>query len=522
MKLNLQILGDELSPLPCRRSYTDGPEVRRCMLPRVYRHGVVLEDTYVYVAQAALLPDRPPSARGAHPSIVSIGTPPAAYRDAPFNLLEFDEDIAAVDLMDRLLQIFARYDDLGEQMSRVIEGKRPLKEIGQLAMPFLGNPLYVQGASFKCLFHVAKGLNGLPADVRKSYVEEYGGGQVPLPDNSFLPLDGINELLSDPAYLQSEHTCVPLIYEGKSSPFRGLYYNIVIEGNQVARLYIDELFHRFTDRDFALIALLGDWIGRGMQDQDLDSFSRPKDIDLVLESLLAHRLVDERRIERVVASCGWNPNDSFFCMVLKSKSSDQSQMTLKTLALLLSRQLPSCCYTVFEEHLVLICNITVEKTTQDELVERLIPLFRDNLLSAGVSSVFHDFKDLFYFHDQAIKALELGICKDPSLWYFRYRDFNLENIVARCKGNTLPEALYPDGLRVLMAHDEENESDLTSLLRVYLDCNMSIIETVRATYMHRNTCMYRIKRIREISGLDLDDASVRLELQIAFAIMSVR
>ena len=36
--------------------------------------------------------------------------------------------------------------------------------------------------------------------------------------------------------------------------------------------------------------------------------------------------------------------------------------------------------------------------------------------------------------------------------------------------------------------------------------------------MHRNTVLYRLERVREITGLDLDDANVRLRLHLALCI----
>ena len=42
-------------------------------------------------------------------------------------------------------------------------------------------------------------------------------------------------------------------------------------------------------------------------------------------------------------------------------------------------------------------------------------------------------------------------------------------------------------------------------------------ETAAILGVHRNTVLYRLERIRELTGFDLDDADVRLRLQLAYS-----
>lgn len=521
MKLNLQILREELAPVSFEAhiiyAVTDFP----CVLPRLYRAGMPFEGAYAYVARAADLPEHP-SVEGGSPSIISIGYPPEAYMRAPFSTLLTDDDVDAMDVFDRAVEVFERYDEWGCAMQKVVDDNGPLKAIGQLAEPYLNNPIYVQGSSFKCLFHITGPLDTLSPEQRKGYLGAYGGGPVPLSDNSYLPLEGINELISDPEYLEAIEADGPTIYNGDMYIFRDLFCNIGEHGHYVARVCVDELYHAFTERDFANVAILALYLAKGLHGEDVDSYNRPRDLDAVLESLLSHHLIDEQRIVSVLTEYHWSVSDRYFCMVMESKSEDHSWMTLKALAIQLMADLPSECYVVFDNQLVFIFNLTQIQLTRDDVLERSIPRFRDNLLSAGISETFNDFKNLYYYYTQAISALTIGKKLNPMFWYFQYEDYNLDNMVRRCKGTQIAETFYPRGLRLLMEHDEQKDANLVGLLRIYLDCNMSITETTRAAFMHRNTCMYRVNRIEEISHLELSDPKVRLELNLAFAIMDLR
>ena len=43
----------------------------------------------------------------------------------------------------------------------------------------------------------------------------------------------------------------------------------------------------------------------------------------------------------------------------------------------------------------------------------------------------------------------------------------------------------------------------------------NVMQTARELFIHRNTLLYRLDRIRELGGFDLDDAETRLKLQLA-------
>lgn len=45
---------------------------------------------------------------------------------------------------------------------------------------------------------------------------------------------------------------------------------------------------------------------------------------------------------------------------------------------------------------------------------------------------------------------------------------------------------------------------------------MNALKTASELYVHRATMMYRLKRLREIAGIDFDDADQMLYLQLSF------
>lgn len=78
----------------------------------------------------------------------------------------------------------------------------------------------------------------------------------------------------------------------------------------------------------------------------------------------------------------------------------------------------------------------------------------------------------------------------------------------------LDDLLHP-GLDKLAEYDRANKSDLLHTLCVYLDndCNAQLCS--RLLFLHRNSLVYRVRRIEEIADCNLSDPSVRAYLRLS-------
>lgn len=93
----------------------------------------------------------------------------------------------------------------------------------------------------------------------------------------------------------------------------------------------------------------------------------------------------------------------------------------------------------------------------------------------------------------------------------RLDDVYLETVLGR-----LREVLDDDEERSygpvarLISYDAENKTELTGSLRAYLEAFGDVSRAAAAMHVHPNTFRYRLRRIREVSGLDLEDSRARL------------
>jgi PucR C-terminal helix-turn-helix domain/GGDEF-like domain len=68
----------------------------------------------------------------------------------------------------------------------------------------------------------------------------------------------------------------------------------------------------------------------------------------------------------------------------------------------------------------------------------------------------------------------------------------------------------------LITHDRQRNTDYVTTLRIYLDSFGDMRAAAKSLHLHPNSLRYRIKRLTEIGGLDLDDPKLRLVLQLSF------
>jgi DNA-binding PucR family transcriptional regulator len=71
---------------------------------------------------------------------------------------------------------------------------------------------------------------------------------------------------------------------------------------------------------------------------------------------------------------------------------------------------------------------------------------------------------------------------------------------------------------VLIEHDKEKETEYVATLRSFFEHQGDVPAAAKALGVHANTFRYRLRRLSETAGIDLDDAveSLVLQLQLHF------
>ena len=499
MKLNAAIIKEDLADICTDAIITSDVLDRRLRFPVLYDGETVpLRDRVYLMTANHLLPSMNMTN---HPTFICIGVPDDGLLGDNCDLILIREDVTMESLLCRVSEIFDKYTTWENDMRDAVINNEPFETLGLLSDPIFENPVYLLDINLDYIFEIfnTKRYN-LPAGY--STPEDY----------YYLSLEEINYSKLQPGYTEMAESKVPVIFENDFYPHPSLTYNIFFDGLYVGRLYVDEINRKISDRDRALITVLGDAVLSVMLNNGYSYIGRPKEMDDMLIKMLSHKLVAEGVIESVLGKLGWSVNDEYFCLTVEPTDIDLKGRTLAFLATRLSAAMSSQCYAQFDGKLVYILNLTVRNSSMNDMLTKTKTILRDSLMKAGISTTFFDFKNLYYYYRQTCIALQFGKQKEPTHWYHIFDDYILDHFLKSSTKGMIPDALCPEGLLLLRNYDAREGTDYMESLRTYLELGMNIAECSRKLFIHRNTFLYRLQRIREIMDLDLDDPDIRLML----------
>jgi hypothetical protein len=123
--------------------------------------------------------------------------------------------------------------------------------------------------------------------------------------------------------------------------------------------------------------------------------------------------------------------------------------------------------------------------------------------------------DLARSYTEATQALRIRAESRRPLGLANHDELGLLRILDTSEDGLRLKGYIDDWLGVLLEHDRRHRTDLVRTLAAYLDSGGNYDHTSAALVIHRSTLRYRLGRIRDVSGLDLNDPESRLNLHIA-------
>jgi purine catabolism regulator len=96
-----------------------------------------------------------------------------------------------------------------------------------------------------------------------------------------------------------------------------------------------------------------------------------------------------------------------------------------------------------------------------------------------------------------------------------FADLGVYRLLYVFRGSPELAAFCDETLAPLVDYDAKNGTALVETLDAFFRCDASLRAAADALYLHRNSLAYRLRRIAEITGLDLDHLEDRFRLQLA-------
>lgn len=140
--------------------------------------------------------------------------------------------------------------------------------------------------------------------------------------------------------------------------------------------------------------------------------------------------------------------------------------------------------------------------------DKLKKLAKKENIIIGISWPFTNISKLKGHLDQAIASIKFAQTFQMKERVIDYTYVSFYDLLQKHKGKIDLKQFSHPALKVLREYDKRNNAELYKTLRIYLECNNNIQQTANKLFIHRNSLIYRLNRIKEITGLDIENYNV--------------
>jgi hypothetical protein len=507
MRLNIHILSDELEDLDPETDTGSDTELDLAGV-RAWHPGISLDPSYVYLIDG----------KNSH-AVTSLDGPgsfvvldEAGELSQPFGKdglkviclrkprLDYDY------VFMRLQSIFERFAIWKEDVLMSSMGSESLQRVFDKAASVLRNPIALIDKSQ--ILVIKAGV--MPDDIAGSiWLELTSQGYARLENLSKNQLNEFNEKLSgteEPFFLQ------------KVSRYRDNYHMIAPlhnGGKCFAMFGMSDLNGPITLGQVSLVKLLQDLMKRIIL-SEIGKQHLGSHVDYYIDRILQGYLVEQGALAYSLALRRWEIGDAYQALFLRADDPAAIDDSLRSAhAMRMQNLIPDSHVFPYDQGTLILVR-SVEDTALSNYLPELEQVCESFGLYCGVSLVHTGFMQIREAYTQARAALEFGRGSEEG------RTLLFQKHYVTCLADTLGSTVdiscfcHPKVLRLWLRGGEKGRT-LVEALRCYLVHGRNTNATARALGLHRNTVIYRIERLRELLGDDLDstDASVHLMLVLS-------
>ena len=176
--------------------------------------------------------------------------------------------------------------------------------------------------------------------------------------------------------------------------------------------------------------------------------------------------------------------------------------------------------SVGEHDIVLVKEI--KPNTDLKELEKIAKQIADTLssefytkVSIGIGTSVDNIKDLARSFEEAQVALEVGKVFDTEKNIISYENLGIGRLIYQ-----LPTTLCEMFLQEVFKKGSLESLDRETLMTIqcFFENNLNVSETSRKLFVHRNTLVYRLEKIRKLTGLDLREFEHAITFKVALMV----
>lgn len=178
--------------------------------------------------------------------------------------------------------------------------------------------------------------------------------------------------------------------------------------------------------------------------------------------------------------------------------------------------------TIFSDTLFLLFYNISEDSKISEITKSIGEKLSSFNTHYSISKRFSNILNAPNYRFQVEKALELGMILHPEEMVYYYEDYVIPTIFSySLKEMNSINYIHPI-IHELEDFDQKNNTDYYNTLETYMLCIGNSRSVAERLHIHRNTLLYRLNKISELTGLNFDDENLCFRLMVAFQMLILK
>ena len=273
----------------------------------------------------------------------------------------------------------------------------------------------------------------------------------------------------------------------------------------------------------ATINLQDGFLSEFAQDEEKKTYQRD-----VIQNIL-NGLLSSKEMTEAAAQLGMKESDTYrvvdFHTITKNVQRKYTKEQLHEVGVIegeLMHLLPDALIYRNMDQIVMIQQVDSNQTeleyqkemeeVEDVIQRSILHRKKDTDFQIGIGKSVEGYqrlKESYYEASQAIKYIEIIrlVTGDKNKSVVHYSNLGFFQIFGKVDDMTELERCIPETLKKLYLYDDEHKGELITTLQMYLRNNQSIKKTAGAMFVHYRTISYRLEKIKQISGINFDNAN---------------
>ncbi|WP_235857604.1 PucR family transcriptional regulator [Paenibacillus albiflavus] len=156
-----------------------------------------------------------------------------------------------------------------------------------------------------------------------------------------------------------------------------------------------------------------------------------------------------------------------------------------------------------------------------EIQENIRTKAKDIVVQVGIGNVAETVTDIARSYQEAEDALDLGGTLYGNESVTAYAELGLFRLLCQFPDPDALTSFIPASLSRLVESKNAIKNDLLHTLEVFLQHNQNAAKAAHDLFVHYKTVMYRLERIKEITGMDFEDSEEMLGVRVGLKILNL-